>query len=151
MKEIYLAIEKRLLSVDGIMSVSLYNGDVKTLERALDFPAALILFDTVNFRNGGQGYQWGDYTLVVYVLAKGVHKDVLDVLDLVNRVAKALHMFQPTEGGGTLMRESESMPDVMTDLFVFEQQYSFTACDTSVMPEPEKLQAEGLEVQVQLG
>lgn len=70
MKDIYLAVEKRLLGVDGMQSVSLYNGDVKTLERALDFPAALILFDTVNFRDGGQGYQWADYTLVVYVLAK---------------------------------------------------------------------------------
>ena len=149
MKAIYESVERRLLTVDGIKSVSLYNGDVKTLERALDFPAALILFDTTNYSDGGQGYQWAEYTLVVYILAKGVHKEVLEVLDLVNRVAQGLHMFQPTESSGTLLRESEAMPDAMTDLFVFEQRYKLSGLDTSVMPPSDSSLMEGVVVRVE--
>lgn len=133
MKAIYEALEARLTKVDGIKSVSIYNGSVKELEQSLGFPAALVLFDNVTYQDGLNGYQVGNYRMVIYLLMKGVHKNVMEALDLVDRVSKALHMHQLDINCSPMVRESETMPDVFTDLFVFEQAYRLTRVDYGVV------------------
>lgn len=149
-KQIYQSIEKQLLAVNGIKSVSLYNGSIQQLDKSLTYPAALVLFDATSYTDGVNGYQVGAYNLVIYILIKGAHKEVLQALDLVDRVAKGLHKFSPTADCSPMMRKGETMPDVFTDLFVFEQSYEFTCVDYGVVTASETIEAEGLTVSLTL-
>lgn len=136
MKDVYAALEKRLLAVDGLKMVSLFNGEPKDLDKIYHYPCALVQFGNIDYVDGLDGYQVGSYTVSIYLLIKGIHKEVLNALELVDRVLVALHKYQLTDDTSPMMRASQGMPDVWSDLFVFEQVYTFMEADRKAVVAP---------------
>jgi hypothetical protein len=133
--ELHNKLTETLLNLPEILTVDLYNEQVKNLKNGqeipFDFPAVFLEYSDISYKQIGAGNQQGDLTLTLHIFIYNLGNPVTEMFWIRNIVHEAVQGLRG-ESFSSLIRSAERFPDSWDNILELEVNYQCTFQDNSV-------------------